>query len=109
MIIAKTLKGKGFSELENRDGGHGKALSEDQAERAIAELGGRRSIVAPPAKPATDGTHSAPRCLPLELPRYDIGGQVPTRQGYGDALKALGAALFSGGRRRCRGQQLHLL
>ena len=92
MIIAKTLKGKGFSELENRDGSHGKALSEDQAERAIAELGGRRSIVAPPAKPATDGTHSAPRCLPLELPRYDVGDQVPTRQGYGDALKALGAA-----------------
>ena len=92
MIIAKTIKAKGFSELENRDGSHGKALSQDQAERAIAELGGRRSIVAPPAKPATDGARPAPRCLPVELPRYDVGDQVPTRQGYGDALKALGAA-----------------
>ena len=92
MIIAKTLKGKGFSELENRDGSHGKTLSEDQAERAIAELGGRRSIVAPPAKPASTGSQPAPHCLPVELPRYDVGDQVPTRQGYGDALKALGAA-----------------
>src|SRR5216684_4163330 len=34
VIIAKTVKGKGFSEIENKDGWHGKALPPDMAERA---------------------------------------------------------------------------
>src|SRR2546421_11918940 len=42
VIIAKTMKGKGFSEIENKDGWHGKALPPDMAERAIKELGGVR-------------------------------------------------------------------
>ena len=92
MIIARTIKAKGFSEMEDRDGSHGKALSQDQAERAIAELGGGRSIVVPPAKPATNGSRPAHQCRPVQLPRYEVGDEVPTRQGYGDALKALGAA-----------------
>jgi len=33
-------QGKGFSEIENKDGWHGKALPPDMAERAIKELGG---------------------------------------------------------------------
>src|SRR6202165_5824783 len=40
VVIAKTIKGKGFSEIENKDGWHGKALPPDMAERAIKELGG---------------------------------------------------------------------
>ncbi len=38
MIIARTIKGKGVSFLENAMGWHGKALSDDQAEEAFAEL-----------------------------------------------------------------------
>jgi len=38
MIIARTIKGKGVSFLENAKGWHGKALSEDQAEEAYEEL-----------------------------------------------------------------------
>ena len=37
------MKGKGVSEVENKDGWHGKALPADKAERAIAELGGERA------------------------------------------------------------------
>src|SRR6202165_1346833 len=44
VIIAKTIKGKGFSEIENKDGWHGKALPPDMAERAIKELGGLRNL-----------------------------------------------------------------
>lgn len=39
MIIAKTLKGKGVSFIEDRNGWHGKALSKDDLARALAELG----------------------------------------------------------------------
>ena len=39
MIIAKTLKGKGISFLENEEGWHGKTLDRNKYEEAIKELG----------------------------------------------------------------------
>ena len=39
-IIAKTVKGKGVSFMENQAGWHGKAPNREQAEEAIKELGG---------------------------------------------------------------------
>ena len=39
-IIAKTVKGKGVSFMENQNGWHGKAPDEEQAKQAIVELGG---------------------------------------------------------------------
>lgn len=41
-IIAKTVKGKGVSFMENQVGWHGKAPSDEQAEEAIRELGGTK-------------------------------------------------------------------
>jgi transketolase len=40
MIIAKTVKGKGVSFMENEAGWHGKAPNAEQIEQAVAELGG---------------------------------------------------------------------
>lgn len=40
MIVAKTIKGKGVSFMENQVGWHGKAPSEEQTIQAIEELGG---------------------------------------------------------------------
>ena len=40
MIIAKTIKGKGVSFMENQAGWHGNAPSEEQLEQALSELGG---------------------------------------------------------------------
>ncbi len=51
MIVARTVKGHGVSEVADRDGWHGKALPADMAERAIEELGGIRSITITPPKP----------------------------------------------------------
>ena len=51
VIIAKTIKGKGFSEIENKEGWHGKVLPPDMAERAIKELGGIRHLKVKTAKP----------------------------------------------------------
>jgi transketolase len=91
VVIARTKKGKGFSEVEDKDGWHGKPLPPDMAERAIAEMGGVRDLriavqKADPLQPTTpDGAAR------LELPRYEKGEKVATRKAYGDALKALGA------------------
>jgi len=95
LIIAKTLKGKGVSFLENKEGWHGKALSKEQAEQAIQELGvqGRsRSQVYPVPRPESLQPAPEPEKKPLELPKYNVGDSQATRKAYGDALKALGAA-----------------
>jgi transketolase len=97
VILARTIKGRGFSEVENKNGWHGKPFPPDMAARAIAELGGERDLVvrgprpdpaaavAPPAPAATaDGA-------PAAAPEYALGDKVATRKAYGDALLALGA------------------
>ena len=40
MIVAKTIKGKGVSFMENNAGWHGNAPSDNDLERALSELGG---------------------------------------------------------------------
>ena len=80
VIIARTVKGKGFSEIENHDGWHGKQLPEDMAERAIAELGGVRnlrveSLLPEPGIPATQPDPKAK----VELPRYEATRWPPAR------------------------------
>ncbi len=40
MIIAKTVKGKGVSFMENQVGWHGKAPSQEEAKKALDEIGG---------------------------------------------------------------------
>jgi transketolase len=92
LIIARTIKGKGFSEIENKNGWHGKALPQDMADRAIKELGGVRNLVVQVQKPENLQPAARPAPQPVELPKYDKGSAVATRSAYGDALKALGAA-----------------
>jgi transketolase len=89
VVVARTKKGKGVAEVEDRNGFHGKPLDDPAA--AIAELGGETDVrvevarpeVAAPARPTASG---------LELPRYELGSEVATRKAYGDALAALGSA-----------------
>jgi len=92
LIVARTIKGKGFSEIENKDGWHGKALPPEMADRAIAELGGVRNLVVQVQKPENLQPAARPAPQPVQLPRYEKGSSVATRSAYGDALKALGAA-----------------
>jgi transketolase len=92
LIIARTIKGKGFSEIENKDGWHGKALPQDMADRAIKELGGVRNLVVQVQKPENLQPVERPAPQPVQLPKYEKGSSVATRSAYGDALKALGAA-----------------
>jgi transketolase len=93
LIIAKTMKGKGVSFLENKEGWHGKALDEEQAKQAIAELGGESNIIidVPKPDPAPSGWKQAHDHPEVKLPTYNQGDKVATRKAYGDALAALKA------------------
>jgi len=90
VIVARTIKGKGVPEVENKPGWHGKAL--DDPEHAIEELGGIRNITVDVAKPDTDAQPHVFETSPLELPAYEVGDEVATRKAYGDALAAVGKA-----------------
>jgi transketolase len=84
-IVAKTIKGKGYSKVEDQGGWHGKAV----AEEAIEELGGVRNIQVDVRKPEPGETHVF-RPSGGEWPRYEVGSKVATRKAYGEALAALG-------------------
>jgi transketolase len=89
-IVARTVKGKGVSAVENRNGFHGKPLADPEA--AIRELGGLRDLTVRPSAPSGDAephrfeTESAPAAS------WQIGAEVATRRGFGEALAALAAA-----------------
>jgi len=89
-IVARTIKGKGVKEVENKNGWHGKAL--DHPDEAIAELGGVRNLRIDVAKPDTSQPRHEFAAETLELPRYEVGTEVATRKAYGEALAALGKA-----------------
>ncbi|MDG5802233.1 transketolase [Streptomyces ossamyceticus] len=90
VILARTLKGKGVEAVQDREGLHGKPLKD--ADEAIAELGGPRDLrVEVPEPPAARMLHAV-RTGHLELPRYDLGDEVATRDAFGQALAALGGA-----------------
>jgi transketolase len=94
VIVAKTIKGRGFSEVENKEGWHGKPLPPDMAARAIKELGGERHLVVrgPIPEKVADEPQPPAIAAAADLPRYDMGDSVATRKAYGDALAALGTA-----------------
>lgn len=92
VIIAKTIKGKGFSEVEDSPDWHGKPLPEDMAERAIAELGGRRRLIVRSLEPPTPAPAEEWQAAePVDLPTYELGADIATRKAYGDALVSVGS------------------
>jgi transketolase len=105
VILARTRKGRGFSEIEDREGWHGRPLPAEMAERAILELGGERHLTVGSPRPEA-GT---PRAWPhgeVSLPHYEPGAKVATRLAYGQAL-----AVRQGRHRRARwrGRQFNAL
>ena len=86
MIIAKTVKGKGVSFLEDKNGWHGVPLKPDDLQRALKELGdvdlsARGTVLKPedvkpqPIEPLEGGAME-----------YEAGKPVATRVAYGKAL-----------------------
>ncbi len=92
VIIARTIKGEGVTEVANKEGWHGKAFPPELAEKAIEELGGSRDLrihVQPPE--ALDSAMATGTDSTVTLPEYKLGDKVATRKAYGDTLRALGA------------------
>src|SRR5262245_57172137 len=99
VIVARTIKGKGVSFVEGKDGWHGKPFKEgEELDRALAELEKQfvpapagvnlaQQIAKPSARPA-----EPPQPAPLAPPAYALGDQVATREAYGTALAKLGQA-----------------
>ncbi|HEY3211732.1 MAG TPA: transketolase [Actinomycetota bacterium] len=86
IVIAKTEKGHGVSFLANQEGWHGKALSQEEADRAIAELGGPRDVSVTPRKP--EAGVAPPADVPnVVLPVY--AEAIATRKAFGETLAAL--------------------
>ncbi|GED83812.1 transketolase [Streptomyces sp. 6-11-2] len=89
-IIARTLKGRGVKDAEDREGLHGKPLKDP--DEAVEELGGVRDIRVRVHEPRSARSLHAVGDGNLELPRWDKGEKVATRDAYGQALAALGTA-----------------
>ncbi len=99
MILARTLKGKGVSFAEDKDGWHGKAFKKgEELDKALAELesqyikdAGPRGPIPMPEKKGSvpDLKPKAPGEMPA--PAYKLGELVATREAYGTALAKLGA------------------
>ena len=88
LIVARTEKGHGVSLVANKEGWHGKALSKEEAEQAIAELGGPRSMVITPPKPEARIT-PPPTPWTFQLPTYEDA--IATRKAFGETLAAMAA------------------
>jgi transketolase len=89
MIIARTIKGKGVSFLEDKNGWHGKPLNQEQLEKALPELGVvDRSVRGQVARPEDLRPATVTPQAPADLP-YKKGDSLATRKAYGNALKRL--------------------
>ena len=79
VILARTIKGRGFSDVEDKDGWHGKALPADMAATAIAEIGGERDLRAR-TRTRYRGNPAVTRARPGKPQRVDVRA-IARRQG----------------------------
>jgi transketolase len=96
VILARTLKGRGMLEMEDKEGRHGVAMKPDDAGRIVAALEqGLSGTPTPwqPNLPPWDAPRKDQREAPMMAirPPYEPGGQrIATRKAFGEALAALG-------------------
>lgn len=95
VLLARTLKGKGISFIEDRPDWHGKALKKgEEMQKALTELSGQlKPGTTPPAiqRPGASGNGRKPAAA-LAPPPYKSSDSVATREAFGTALVALGEA-----------------
>jgi transketolase len=106
MILARTIKGKGVSFVEGKEGWHGKVFKKgEELDRALAELeaqlapvdgvkgaaGGTINLAAGIPKPSSTA-RPAVTPKPPAPPSYKDGEEVATREAFGTAIARLGQA-----------------
>jgi transketolase len=90
VVLAKTIKGKGVSFLEDKNGWHGKPLKEEELQKALYEIGpipdvASRKLVRPPKKALRPDWKKA-----FAFERTAYAEKTATRLAYGIALEKLG-------------------
>lgn len=93
VLLAKTLKGRGISFMENQPNWHGKPVPKgEETQKALDELtkqlkpGGASLHIKKPAAPAPNSF----AIRPLPASPYKPGDSAATREAFGVALEALG-------------------
>lgn len=86
VILAKTVKGKGVSFLENKDNWHGKALTKEELEKALREI----DITDVKLKSNVKLKKTAYPIPNFKINKYEIGDEIATREAFGKALLNLG-------------------
>jgi transketolase len=89
-ILARTRKGSGVPEVEDREGQHGKPLHDPTP--AIEGLGGVRHLPVEVARPPEGLRPNRFPTTSLALPTFQPGEKVATRTAFGKALAALGGS-----------------
>ncbi len=100
VIIAKTIKGYGVIQAEDKQGFHGKAFPKEELNEVLQQLSARfaqaqkfeeKSYVWRAKIPASSSKLRTPE-FPLSLPdpHYKKGDSIATRESYGQGLAALG-------------------
>ncbi len=102
LILARTVKGKGVSFMEDVAGWHGKAPSKDELTKALNELGLDGALpVEAMLQRAVEFQKRADRVLERKMPKFKKNywwnssdtmkvAMQPTRKGFGQALKEQG-------------------
>lgn len=90
VILAKTVKGKGVSFLEDKNGWHGKPLKEDELKKALEELGTMPEVDAKKylKHPRSQRIFQPPKRYNFKKNTYRE--KTATRRAYGNALLSLG-------------------
>lgn len=95
-IIAKTIKGKGVSFLEDKNGWHGKALSKDELTKALAEVGEvDKELVGIVKKPEENVSPGSKPNIQNTVYGIQYSAPTSTRQAFGNALVRLGEAYLA--------------
>lgn len=89
MIIARTIKGKGVSFVEDKNGFHGKPLNEEDLKKALRELGDVDSAIRGAIRPPEDLQPANPEPGKAGVIDYPPDDAVATRVAYGKALNRI--------------------
>jgi transketolase len=90
VVLAKTIKGKGVSFIEDKNGWHGKPLKEDDLRRALAEIGPLPEVDSKKFVRKPRRAQRPPWKKALNFEKSAYSEKTATRLAYGIGLQKLG-------------------